>query len=64
MEAQDASDQDGNDEMKDSEECAENEEDSLNAKVLLPVDKKKTRSRQAEKDLRNQVLRQTHQSDN
>lgn len=55
MEAQDASDQDGNDEQKDSEESAENEEESFSSKVLCPVEKKKAGSKQTEKDLENQV---------
>ncbi|XP_062998495.1 SAFB-like transcription modulator isoform X2 [Elgaria multicarinata webbii] len=54
LEAQDASDQDGNDELKDSEGSAENEEESLNSKPLPPVDKKKANSKQTEKDLENQ----------
>ncbi|KAH0619791.1 hypothetical protein JD844_014050 [Phrynosoma platyrhinos] len=54
LEAQEASDQDGNDELKDSEEFGENEDESLNSKALPAVDKKKTSSRQTEKDLENQ----------
>ncbi|XP_063170084.1 SAFB-like transcription modulator isoform X1 [Candoia aspera] len=56
LEAQDASDQDGNDELKDSEESAENEEDSLNAPVLPHADKKKTNLKQIEKELENQCI--------
>ncbi|XP_034986763.1 SAFB-like transcription modulator isoform X2 [Zootoca vivipara] len=48
LEAQDASDQDGNDELKESEESAENGEES---KTVPRVDKKKTHSKQTEKDL-------------
>ncbi|CAI5793139.1 SAFB-like transcription modulator isoform X1 [Podarcis lilfordi] len=51
LEAQDASDQDGNDELKESEESAENGEESLNSKAVPRVDKKKTHSKQTEKDL-------------
>ncbi|XP_044294542.1 SAFB-like transcription modulator isoform X2 [Varanus komodoensis] len=54
LEAQDASDQDGHDELKDSEEPAENEDESLNSKALPPVDKKKANSKQSEKDNENQ----------
>lgn len=48
MEAQDASDQDGNDELKDFEEAGENEE-NLNSKQLPPPEKERDHdSEQAE----------------
>ncbi|XP_053128558.1 SAFB-like transcription modulator isoform X2 [Hemicordylus capensis] len=53
LEAQDASDQDGNDELKDSEEFAENEEEPLNSKTLS-LEKKKAHSKPSEKDVENQ----------
>ncbi|XP_077174046.1 SAFB-like transcription modulator isoform X2 [Paroedura picta] len=54
LEAQEASDQDGNDELKDSEESMENDEDSSASKPSRPAEKKKTHSRRTEKDLGSQ----------
>ncbi|XP_028926199.1 SAFB-like transcription modulator isoform X1 [Ornithorhynchus anatinus] len=42
LETQDASDQDGNDELKDSEESGENEEDNLSSKELSLTEQQKT----------------------
>ncbi|XP_054858463.1 SAFB-like transcription modulator isoform X2 [Eublepharis macularius] len=60
LEAQEASDQDGNDELKDSEESVENEDDS---KVLLSVEKKKANSKRPEKDLENQDGEEENEKD-
>ncbi|XP_015263315.1 PREDICTED: SAFB-like transcription modulator isoform X2 [Gekko japonicus] len=54
LEAQEASDQDGNDELKDSEESVENEDDSSASKASFPAEKKKAHSKRAEKELGNQ----------
>ncbi|XP_060116307.1 SAFB-like transcription modulator [Heteronotia binoei] len=54
LEAQEASDQDGNDELKDSEESVENEEDSSASKASFPAEKKKAHSKRAGKESGNQ----------
>lgn len=54
LETHDASDHDGNDELKESEESAENEE-FLNSTMLPRADKKKSNLKQIEKELENQV---------
>nr|XP_056721943.1 SAFB-like transcription modulator [Euleptes europaea] len=54
LEAQEASDQDGNDELKDSEESVENEDDSSASKASLPAEKKRAHSKRTEKDSGNQ----------
>ncbi|XP_048337680.1 SAFB-like transcription modulator [Sphaerodactylus townsendi] len=63
LEAQEASDQDGNDELKDSEESVENEDDSSASKVSLPAEKKKAYSRRMEKGLRNQDAEEENERD-
>ncbi|XP_039195945.1 SAFB-like transcription modulator isoform X1 [Crotalus tigris] len=55
METYDASDHDGNDELKDSDESAENEE-FLNSAMLPRADKKKSNLKQIEKELENQCI--------
>uniref|UniRef100_A0A8C6Y4W8 SAFB-like transcription modulator n=1 Tax=Naja naja TaxID=35670 RepID=A0A8C6Y4W8_NAJNA len=55
LETHDASDHDGNDELKDSEESAENEE-FLNSTMLPHADKKKSNLKQIEKELENQCI--------
>ncbi|XP_039346089.1 SAFB-like transcription modulator isoform X3 [Mauremys reevesii] len=48
LEVQDASDQDGNDELKDFEEAGENEDENSHSKELLPSEKKYSDSKQGE----------------
>lgn len=54
LETHDASDHDGNDDLKDTEEAAESEE-FLNSTVLPRADKKNSNLKQIEKELENQV---------
>uniref|UniRef100_A0A8C3FVX4 SAFB-like transcription modulator n=1 Tax=Chrysemys picta bellii TaxID=8478 RepID=A0A8C3FVX4_CHRPI len=63
LEVQDASDQDGNDELKDFEEAGENEEENSHSKELPPSEKKKysdlkqgETTEDAEKDFESQEL--------
>uniref|UniRef100_A0A674KCQ9 SAFB-like transcription modulator n=1 Tax=Terrapene triunguis TaxID=2587831 RepID=A0A674KCQ9_9SAUR len=69
LEVQDASDQDGNDELKDFEEAGENEEENSHSKELPPSEKKKySDSKQgettedAEKDFESQVPCHTYKA--